>query len=146
MICFSLWFWLWCAFFTIDHLRSISFFCQNAHHDWQTKEYISNWFLVKALHDKCLFACFLLLHYTIIIINTYPSSSEGGGCNLFFFFPQLFWQPKVVKRLFSIYTNPITHLLQTCIEIWGCRTGRGESSKSLVGGLAKLHDSFFFCL
>ena len=34
--------------FTIDHLRSISFFCQNAHHDWLTKEYISNWFLVKA--------------------------------------------------------------------------------------------------
>ena len=33
--------------FTIDHLRSISFFCQNAHHDWLTKECISNWFLVK---------------------------------------------------------------------------------------------------
>ena len=33
--------------FTIDHLRSISFFCQNAHHDWLTKEYISNWFLVE---------------------------------------------------------------------------------------------------
>ena len=32
--------------FKIDHLRSISFFCQNAHHDWLTKEYISNWFLV----------------------------------------------------------------------------------------------------
>ena len=32
--------------FTIDHLRSISFFWQNAHHDWLTKEYISNWFLV----------------------------------------------------------------------------------------------------
>ena len=31
---------------TIDHLRSISFFCQNAHHDWLTKGYISNWFLV----------------------------------------------------------------------------------------------------
>ena len=47
----------WCAFlcgfgsdvlFKIDHLRSISFFCQNAHHDWLTKEYISNWFLVSA--------------------------------------------------------------------------------------------------
>ena len=36
--------------FTIDHLRSISFFCQNAHHDWLTKEYISNWFLV--LHGR----------------------------------------------------------------------------------------------
>ena len=45
----------WCAFlcgfgsdvlFTIKHLRSISFFCQNAHHDSLTKEYISNWFLV----------------------------------------------------------------------------------------------------
>ena len=34
------------VFFTIDHFRSISFFCQNAHHDWLTKEYISNWFLV----------------------------------------------------------------------------------------------------
>ena len=34
------------VFFTIDYLRSISFFCQNAHHDWLTKEYISNWFLV----------------------------------------------------------------------------------------------------
>ena len=32
--------------FTIDHLGSISFFCQNAHHDWLTKDYISNWFLV----------------------------------------------------------------------------------------------------
>ena len=35
--------------FTIDHLRSISFFCQNAHHDWVTKDYISNWFLVDAI-------------------------------------------------------------------------------------------------
>ena len=26
--------------FKIDHLRSISFFCQNAHHDWLTKECI----------------------------------------------------------------------------------------------------------
>ena len=34
------------VFFTIDHLRSISFFCENTHHDWLTKEYISNWFLV----------------------------------------------------------------------------------------------------
>ena len=38
--------------FTIDHLRSISFFCQNAHHDWLTKEYISNWFLVKQNKTK----------------------------------------------------------------------------------------------
>ena len=39
MLCFN------CGFgsdvlFTIDHLRSISFFCQNAHHDWLTKEYM----------------------------------------------------------------------------------------------------------
>ena len=45
------WYAFLCGFgsdvlFTIDHLRSISFFCQNAHHDWLTKEYISNWFLV----------------------------------------------------------------------------------------------------
>ena len=33
--------------FTIDHLRSISFFCQNAHHVWLTIGYKSNWFLVK---------------------------------------------------------------------------------------------------
>ena len=32
--------------FTINYFRSISFFCQNAHHDWLRKEYISNWFLV----------------------------------------------------------------------------------------------------
>ena len=38
--------------FTIDHLRSISFFCQNAHHDWLTKEYISNWFLVSIVIPK----------------------------------------------------------------------------------------------
>ena len=45
------WYTFLCGFgsdvlFTIYHLRSISFFCQNAHHDWLTKEYISNWFLV----------------------------------------------------------------------------------------------------
>ena len=45
------WYAFLCGFcsdvlFTIDHLRSISLFCQNAHHDWLTKEYISNWFLV----------------------------------------------------------------------------------------------------
>ena len=39
MIGFSLWFWFWCAFIT-DHLRSISFFCQNAHHNWLTKIHI----------------------------------------------------------------------------------------------------------
>ena len=37
---------------TIDHLRSISFFYQNAHHDWLTKEYISNWFLVSATLNR----------------------------------------------------------------------------------------------
>ena len=45
------WYAFLCGFgsdvpFTIEHLRSISFFCQNAHHDWLIKEYISNWFLV----------------------------------------------------------------------------------------------------
>ena len=45
MISFSLWFGS-DVLFTIDHLRSISFFCQNAHHDRLTKEYISNWFQV----------------------------------------------------------------------------------------------------
>ena len=45
------WYAFLCGFgsdvlFTIDYFRSISFFCQNAHHDWLTKEYISNWFLV----------------------------------------------------------------------------------------------------
>ena len=45
------WYAFLCGFgsdvlFTINHLRSISFFCQNAHHNWLTKEYISNWFLV----------------------------------------------------------------------------------------------------
>ena len=45
------WYAFLCSFgsdvlFTIDHLRSISFFCQHAHHDWLTKEYISNLFLV----------------------------------------------------------------------------------------------------
>ena len=34
---------------TIDRLRSISFFWQNAHHDWLTKEYTSNWFLVNLI-------------------------------------------------------------------------------------------------
>ena len=47
-----IWYAFLCGFgydvlFTIDHLRSISFFYQNAHHDWLTKEYISNWFLVQ---------------------------------------------------------------------------------------------------
>ena len=37
---------------TIDPLRSISCFCQNTHHDWLTKEYISNWFLVKQTNKK----------------------------------------------------------------------------------------------
>ena len=41
--------------FTIHYLRSISFFCQNAHHDWLTKEYISNWFLVNYLTFTCSF-------------------------------------------------------------------------------------------
>ena len=50
------WYAFLCGFgsdvlFTIDHLRSILFFCQNAHHDWLTKEYISNWFLVKVHHS-----------------------------------------------------------------------------------------------
>ena len=45
------WYAFLCGFgsdvlFTIDQLRSISFYCQNEHHDWLTKEYISNWFLV----------------------------------------------------------------------------------------------------
>ena len=45
------WYAFLCGFsydvlYTIDHLRSISFFYQNAHHDWLSKEYISNWFLV----------------------------------------------------------------------------------------------------
>ena len=45
------WYAFLCGFgsdvlFKINHFRSISFFCQNAHHDWLTKEYISNWFLV----------------------------------------------------------------------------------------------------
>ena len=54
------------CFFTIDHLRSISFFCQHAHHDWLTKEYISNWFLVwlayqvVAMLDRLLVRCFLV--------------------------------------------------------------------------------------
>ena len=51
MFFFVFCFFFFCGFgsdvlFTIDYLRSISFFCQNAHHDWLTKEYISNWFLV----------------------------------------------------------------------------------------------------
>ena len=51
------WYAFLCGFgydvlFTIDHLRSISFFYQNAHHDWLTKEYISNWFLVKLWRGK----------------------------------------------------------------------------------------------
>ena len=48
------WYAFLCGFgsdvlFTINHLRSISFFCQKAHHDWLIKEYISNWFLVYKL-------------------------------------------------------------------------------------------------
>ena len=51
------WYAFLCGFgsdvlFTIDHLRSTSFFCQNAHHVWLTKEYISNWFLVLR-HQSC---------------------------------------------------------------------------------------------
>ena len=47
----------WCGFgsdvlFTADHFRSISSFCQNAYHDWLTKEYISNWFLVKGCENN----------------------------------------------------------------------------------------------
>ena len=34
------------CFLQWDDFRSTSFFCQNAHHNWLTKEYISNWFLV----------------------------------------------------------------------------------------------------
>ena len=51
------WYAFLCGFgsdvlFTIDHLRSISFFSQNAHHDWLTKEYISNWFLVTVFYKR----------------------------------------------------------------------------------------------
>ena len=41
--------------FKIDFLRRISFFCQNAHHDWLTKEYISNWFLVNWFSDRVFY-------------------------------------------------------------------------------------------
>ena len=59
MICFSLWFFFY-VFFTIDHLKSISFFCQNAHRDRLTKENISNWFLV------FLYTCFIVKLVEII--------------------------------------------------------------------------------
>ena len=44
-----IWYAILCGFgsdvlFTIDLLWKISCFCQNAHHDWLTKEY---WFLVR---------------------------------------------------------------------------------------------------
>ena len=46
-VVFLRWYAFLCGFgsdvpFITDYLRRISFFCQNVHHDWLTKEYISN--------------------------------------------------------------------------------------------------------
>ena len=61
------WYAFLCGFvsdvlFTIEHLRSISFFCQNVHHDSLTKEYISNWFLVIHFPRKDII-CFYVMKY-----------------------------------------------------------------------------------
>ena len=93
------------CFFTVDHLRSIIIIlCQTAHHDWLTKEYISNWFLVivatlrayptsseKIVCDQLIYCCFTFkssFRNTYICIETYggvrisgvcPSTSGGGA-------------------------------------------------------------------
>ena len=66
--------------FTIDHLNSISFFSQNAHQDWLTKEYITNWFLV--LYCLCHGYCFLVFIFTLPTFNVQ---------NVLFCVIQIYW-------------------------------------------------------
>ena len=63
------WYAFLCGFgsdvlFKIDHLRSISFFSQNAYHDWLTNEYISTWFLVSIYLLPVLHIRIILIFFT----------------------------------------------------------------------------------
>ena len=79
------WYAFLCGFgsdvlFTINHLRSISFFCQNAHHNWLTKEYISNWFLV--LDETPLKTNVLKVHAEILYRGRTFFPSFMNFCNI----------------------------------------------------------------
>ena len=60
---------------------------------------------------------------------------KGGLLHPPVIFPNNFFgQPKVAKRLYVIYNNPITHLFTEMNRILGVPYGQGESSKFSVEG------------
>ena len=100
----------------------------------------------------CLFVCFWFVNSTILfeanccdeqlyyqILN--PRPSKRGVATPVIFPDNYFGQPKVAKRLYVIYTNPITYL-STNMNRNGVVVWLGGVVK-FSRGLVKLRDSYF---
>ena len=75
---------------------------------------------------------FPLEDMNIWVLN--PRPPKVGYCNLLWFFPNNFLgQPKVAKRVYFIYTNPITHLFTKVNRNLRVPYGYWELSKLSVG-------------
>ena len=115
------WYAFLCGFcsnmlFTIDHSRSISFFCQNAHHDWLTNDYISYWFLVivsVGQFDTLVKACILS---TFVETMTFCLKNWWGNGLLIFSSMPKSWC--VCKHLFKWYKNIKLISGQNTKEYW----------------------------
>ena len=68
MICFSSWFWLWCAFYNRPLKKHIILFSKCTSRQL-TKEYISNWFLVctKTKTTQFIFQFISLKDFSVLL-------------------------------------------------------------------------------
>ena len=125
------WYAFLCGFrydvlFTKDHLRSISFFYKNAHHDWLTKEYISNWFVVSV----CPSIRFVMLGAIELKVSMGVGDGPTKFVGIFLKRPHLgskviqgsiclrkvLWLPNLVRRTPD----------QSVAHCWGQRSCRGH--------------------
>ena len=117
---------------------------------WKRRMSASERTQVNILIDMILFFfCFLIfviLLTKIVKLKIFNNFlRRGSGCNPpWFVFLKLFWESKVAKRFYVIYTNPIIHLFyKYASKFWGVVWVGGVDKVVGGGGLVKLHDSYF---